>query len=138
MTVNKKELRIKIDEELVEKLKENADENEISLSRQMELVLSSIWDEELYQKIAGRIWLDKMPSEKFEKLVQRIRRKKKKIPKIQPYLEEIFRRNPKASAYFVYRILEERFGILPTNKIRKFVQKIKKRVRENGRNRATK
>lgn len=139
MTKQKKELRVNIDEKLLKEMKERAEENGVSLSRQVELILSSTSSNgDLNQKILGRIWLNEMPEEEFEKLVQTIRRKKKRIPKIQPYLEEIFQRNPKTPADSVYKLLEERFGMLPTGKVRKFVQKIKKRVRENGRNLATK
>jgi len=68
------------------------------------------------------------------KICQQILRRDKRKGQLEPYVEGILSKNPKAKAVEIYKALSETFGVPLTPNIRKMIRRVKERFRKRRQN----
>jgi len=126
-----KELHIRLREEEFEYVSREAERRNITMSEYIRLLIQSHTEDNKEAKV--KLLLSSLPAHKRTRICQQILKKDKRKGQLEPYVEGILSKNPKAKAKEIYKALSDTFGVPITPNIRKMVRRIKKKFRERAR-----
>jgi hypothetical protein len=78
----------------------------------------------------AKLELLSLPAHKRISICQQILRKDRRKGQLEPYVEGILSKNPKAKADEIYKALSDAFGVPLTPNIRKMVRRLKERFKK--------
>jgi len=126
-----KELHIRLTQEEFEYVSREAEKRNISISEYIRLIIESHTEDNKEAKV--KLLLSSLPAHKRIKICQQILRRNKRRGQLEPYVEGILSKNPKAKAKEIYKALSDTFGVPITPNIKKMVRRLKKKFRERAR-----
>jgi hypothetical protein len=144
-----KQLFIRLREEDYKTVRRESEKRNISMAEYIRLIIQSLADEKSNSGIWGsdkegglgnrkeataKLLLSSLPTHKRMKICQQILRRDKRKGQLEPYVEGILSKNPKAKAEEIYKALSETFGVPLTPNIRKMIRRVKERFRKRRQN----
>jgi hypothetical protein len=127
-----KELHIRLREEEFEYVSREAERRNITISEYIRLLIQSHTEDNKTAK--AKLLLSSLPAHKRTRICQQILKKDKRKGQLEPYVEGILSKNPKAKAKEIYKALSDTFGVPITPNIRKMIRRVKEKFRKRGKN----
>jgi len=127
-----KELHIRLREEEFEYVSREAERRNITMSEYIRLLIQSHTEDNKEAKV--KLLLSSLPAHKRTRICQQILKKDKRKGQLEPYVEGILSKNPKAKAKEIYKALSDTFGVPITPNIRKMIRRVKEKFRKRGKN----
>lgn len=126
-----RQLLIRLREEDYKTIRRESERRNISMAEYIRLLIQSRIEDNKEAKV--RLELMSLPAKRRIRVCQQILRRDRRKGQLEPYVEGILAKNPKARAKEIYKALSDTFGIPITPNIRKMVRRLKKKFRERAR-----
>lgn len=123
-----RQLLIRLREEDYKTIRRESERRNISMAEYIRLLIQSRIEDNKTAK--ARLELLSLPAHRRIRVCQQILRKDKRKGQLEPYVEGILSKNPKAKAEEIYKALSDTFGVPLTPNIKKMVRRLKERFKK--------